>query len=158
MKKLLYVVLLAVLLASCATIPTRIQVSDGSDRDFIRSIWEDSLEFSIPEGKAAELAWDRAHVYVAQFGAPIAHAYKLSITTINPQFYSGPGKTASIAYVVTRLNENGRDYFTIQAFAWGDTLADRLGARMLSRYMRTGEIRKHLINLDLDVGSIIGRY
>jgi len=155
MKKGLLLLIVAIFLAACATVKVRQRVTDPVDREYLASVWTDSLEFVLPDGDLAELAWYRAQVFVARFGAPIAHSYSYSISTLNPRFYTSVGSVASIAYTVTRLKEGNKVYFAIAAYAFGDTYADRLNSRMLSRYMRTGQLRAHLLNRDFDIGSII---
>ena len=158
MYKIILLAFAVLLLASCATMPTRFPVTDPVDRDFIASVWQDSLEFNLPEGQGADIAWQRAQVFVTRFGAPIARSTSYSITTYPSQFYASEGSVVSVAYTVTRLRENGRVYFTVSGWAKGDTNADRLNVHMLSRYMRTGELFPWLLCRDIEISNIINPY
>ncbi len=146
--------LLAALLASCATVPKRFLLNNDDDIAYVKTIWAEANPAIYLNGQEAELAWSRARVFVARFGAPIRRSYGYCIDTMPSQFYPANG-IASLEFTVTRLNDGTNTEIFVSCFARGDTYADRLAVKAMLYYMRTGILRPYLIGKDYDIRDII---
>lgn len=155
LRYMLAFVVLALLFTACAVNPGLLPVQNMDDRQFIATVWGDSLSFSLPDDEKAELAWHRAEVFVARFGSPISHSYKYAITCYPVTITSTTATYRDVSYIVTRIKESNRVYFSISGVSVGKRITGRLNSYMLAHYMKTGELKEHLLNADLEITNII---
>jgi hypothetical protein len=150
----LFVLASAIFISGCATVSRR-QVTNREDMEFIRSVWEESLDFDLPAGDASLLAWNRAQVYVAKYGTSLNMVQDFLIQSSFPPYPKSSDGIILVRYAVTRLNYKDKTEFSVSAFSSGASTAATLNGKMLVRYMKTGELRPHLLSQDFDMGQII---
>jgi hypothetical protein len=144
----------AILISGCATVNSR-PIPNQEDQEFMRLVWEEPLEFELPAGEAANIAWNRAQVFVAKYGTTLNMVEDFLIQTTFPVYARYNDSIVMVRYAVTRLNENNKSYFSVSAYAVGAQTTATLNGKMLVRYMKSGDIRPHLVAQDFDIGSII---
>jgi len=147
-------VLLAALLVSCATVPNKLSLTNDDDVAYVRLIWQESNPAYYSDLDSADLAWRRAQVFVARFGTSIRRSYDYCIDTAAPTYGDMPG-IIPLSFTVTRLKEQDKVEICVNCTAAGFTDADRLAAKALLHYMRTGQLRAHLIGKDYEISALI---
>ena len=134
-----------------------------SERDFIQSVWQEATVFNVKNGEEADLAWNRAHVFLAQYGTKIRMVGPFTVETvvpdklILPQIPRAFQRYVPMYYAVTRLQNAEQDEFFVHAYSSFAPDTAELNAKLLARYMQTGQLQAELIsrNMEFDLHRIL---
>lgn len=148
--KFIPIILLLALLAGCAVTPVYLPL-DAEDAAWLRGVWQDErLEFSLPPDQAP-MAWKRGQSFIARFSGGIIYAYAFAIRS----HYGGiSGTTIVPGFNVSRIvTDDGSAVFNVQAY--GEYNAQtKLQAKLLAHYMRTGDLRDHLVQRQVNLSEL----
>ena len=128
----------------------------ADDADFVRDVYlNEGLDFTLPTKQAAE-AWKRAEVYLARYTGGLDYVYSFAIKSRYGTSFGSSVPWQVPGFNVTRLiGDDGNVHFLIQPRDNDTKNQSDLQAKYLARYMKTGEIRPHLIYMRLDLGQVI---
>lgn len=148
--RFILIILLLVVLAGCAVAPVYSPVT-GDDATWLRDVWKnESLEFTLP-AEQAPMAWKRGQSFVARFSGNIIYAYTFATRSepgaSDPPFFT-PGFNISR---IVQPDESAT--FHVQAYGPYNTQT-HLQAKLLARYMRTGQIREKLVGRQVNITQL----